>query len=220
MIVRRNKMAHDDKITFLAKRSTSPPNLACRGILVDRSHFDGMTDSVADRPISCHQPRGVSGSVLSQWTLTWSVGLLSTFRRKRDSLARRTITQRNMRRQDDRFAFVYCARRIFWTKFELSELFEAYLPSRDGTGVERGAPGSGTPIGWAGPRSGGGSQVKIICWQVSTGTPPGTRGARAHEWAEREIVEERVVVANRLRGRRCERLQSGWKEVRGRWEWA
>ena len=82
---------------------------------------------------------------------------------------------------------VYCVQWNFWTKFELSELFEAYLLLKDRTNAERGAPGSGTPIGRTGPRSGGGSQVKIMCWQVSTDTPPGTREARVREWAERSL---------------------------------
>lgn len=79
-----------------------------------------------------------------------------------EKLSRRTMTRRNKRRQDNRFTFV-CARN-FWTKFKLSELFEAYLPSRDGTSVERGAPESGTPIGRTGPRprSGGKPQVKML----------------------------------------------------------
>lgn len=105
-----------------------------------------------------------------------------------DSLARPTITRRSMRRQDNRFHVRL--RRNFWTKLELSELRRTFPRE-----LERWAwgPGSGTPIGWAGSRSGGGSQVKIICWQVSAGTPPGARGARAREWAQKERERERLL---------------------------
>jgi len=92
----------------------SCPNLACQGILDEIGAI--LTDRVADHSIPRHQPR--LGGVL-RWSNEHSPDPQNCCRRskeKRDSLARRTVTRRNMRRQDNRFT------RLFIAYSEISEL--------------------------------------------------------------------------------------------------
>jgi len=195
----------------------SCPNLAYQGILDEIGAI--LTDRVADHSIPPSSTKTRRRLALEQWTLTWSAELLSTFQRK-TRFTRKAHGHAAQYAQTGQsvHSSVYCVQWNFWTKFGLSELFEAYLLLKDRTNAERGAPGSGTPIGRAGPRAGGGSQVKIMCWQVSTDTPPGTREARVREWAERSLENASWLPIDCV-GVDDERLWSGWKEVRGRWEW-
>lgn len=85
----------------------------------DRSHLDRSRCRSFD-PASSAKTRRRLALALSQWTLTWSTELLSTFQRKCDSLVMRTITRRNMRRQDNRFT------RPFIAYSEISELSSSW----------------------------------------------------------------------------------------------